>query len=118
MFPEKIPAELSADRGVRHEIDLVPGSRYCVTRQWPLCRDHVKAIDALFEGCRKAGHVSESISPQSSPIFCVKTGAGGWWIVHAFNKLNDATILTQTPISRKDLVLNSMSGNVSSVPLT
>ncbi|CAI5721426.1 unnamed protein product [Peronospora effusa] len=26
IFPEKIPAELPADRGVRHEIDLVPGS--------------------------------------------------------------------------------------------
>ncbi|KAE8957674.1 hypothetical protein PR001_g31289, partial [Phytophthora rubi] len=37
IFPEKIPAELPAERGVRHEIDLVPGSKYCVTRQWP-CR--------------------------------------------------------------------------------
>ena len=33
VFPDKIPAELPADRGVRHEIDLVPGSKYCVTRQ-------------------------------------------------------------------------------------
>ncbi|CAI5746377.1 unnamed protein product [Peronospora destructor] len=32
IFPEKIPAELPADRGVRHQIDLVPGSKYCVTR--------------------------------------------------------------------------------------
>ncbi|KAE8964985.1 hypothetical protein PR001_g28867, partial [Phytophthora rubi] len=39
IFPEKIPAELPAERGVRHEIDLVPGSKYCVTRQWPLPRD-------------------------------------------------------------------------------
>ena len=26
VFPDKIPAELSADRGVWHEIDLIPGS--------------------------------------------------------------------------------------------
>ncbi|KAE9007612.1 hypothetical protein PR002_g16142 [Phytophthora rubi] len=32
VFPDKIPAELPADRGVRHEIDLPPGSKYCVTR--------------------------------------------------------------------------------------
>ncbi|KAE9328703.1 hypothetical protein PR003_g15731 [Phytophthora rubi] len=32
IFLEKIPAELPAERGVRHEIDLVPGSKYCVTR--------------------------------------------------------------------------------------
>ncbi|KAE9270316.1 hypothetical protein PR003_g30871, partial [Phytophthora rubi] len=98
IFPEKIPAELSAERGVRHEIDLVPGSKYCVTPQWPLPRDQVHAIDDFFEGRRKAGHVRESISPHSSPTFCVKKATGGWRIVHAFNKLNDATIPAQTPI--------------------
>ncbi|KAG3099244.1 hypothetical protein PI125_g15082 [Phytophthora idaei] len=29
VFPDKIPAELPADRGIRHKIDLVPGSKYC-----------------------------------------------------------------------------------------
>ncbi|KAE9238091.1 hypothetical protein PF005_g376 [Phytophthora fragariae] len=57
IFPEKIPAELPAERGVRHEIDLVSGSKYCMTRQWPLPRDQVQAIDDFFEGRRKAGHV-------------------------------------------------------------
>ncbi|KAE9097747.1 hypothetical protein PF010_g15833 [Phytophthora fragariae] len=118
IFPEKIPAELPAERGVRHEIDLVPGSKYCVTRQWP--RDQVQAIDEFFEGRRKAGHVRESISPHSSPTFCVKKATGGWRIVDAFNKLNDATILAQTPIPRKDMVLDTMSGSViySAIDLT
>ena len=30
------PSVLPRDRGVGHEIDLVPGTKYCVTRQWPL----------------------------------------------------------------------------------
>ncbi|CAI5721540.1 unnamed protein product [Peronospora effusa] len=111
IFPEKIPAELPADRDVQHEIDLVPGSKYCVTRQWPLPRDQVIAIDKFCEGRRKAGHVRESISPHSSPTFCVKKATGGWRIVHAFNKLNDATIPAQTPIPRKDMVLHTMSGS-------
>ncbi|KAE9174136.1 hypothetical protein PF004_g26747 [Phytophthora fragariae] len=120
VFPDKIPAELPADRGVRHEIDLAPGSKYCVTRQWPLPRDQVKAIDDFFEGHRQAGHVRESISPHSSPTFCVKKATGGWRIVHASNKLNDATIPAQTPIPRKDMVLDSMSGSViySAIDLT
>ncbi|KAG3110998.1 hypothetical protein PI125_g9521 [Phytophthora idaei] len=29
------PMGLPPDRGVRHAIDLVPGIKYCVTRQWP-----------------------------------------------------------------------------------
>ncbi|GMF50655.1 unnamed protein product [Phytophthora fragariaefolia] len=118
--PEKIPAELPTERGVRQEIDLVPGSKYCVTRQWPLLRDQVQAIDDFFEGRRKAGHVRESTSPHSIPTFCVRKAAGGWRIVHAFNKLNDATIPAQTPIPRKDMVLDAMSGSVifSAIDLT
>ncbi|KAE9019056.1 hypothetical protein PF011_g5994 [Phytophthora fragariae] len=120
VFPDKIPAELPADRDERHEIDLAHGSKYCVTRQWSLPRDQVKAIDDFFEGRRQAGHVRESISPHSSPTFCVKKATGGWRIVHAFNKLNDATIPAQTPIPRKDMVLDSMSGSViySAIDLT
>jgi hypothetical protein len=120
VFPEKIPAVLPADRGVRHEIDLVPGAKYCVTRQWPLPRDQVDAIDSFFEGRRQAGHVRESLSPHSSPIFCVKKATGGWRIVHAFNKLNDATIPAQTPILRKDMVLDTMAGSTiySAIDLT
>ncbi|KAE8990891.1 hypothetical protein PR001_g21372 [Phytophthora rubi] len=117
VFLYKTPAELPADRGVRHEIDLAPGSKYCVTWQWPLPRDQGKAIDDFFQGRRQAGHVRESISPHSSPV---KKATGGWRIVHAFNKLNDATIPAQTPIPRKDMVLDSMSGSViySAIDLT
>ena len=32
----------------------------------------------------------------------------GWRVVHAYNKLNTATIPAQTPIPRKDVLLNSM----------
>ena len=120
IFPEKIPAELPQDRGVRHEIDLVPGTKYCVTRQWPLPREQVEAIDEFFAKRYAAGHVRESKSPHSSPTFCVKKATGGWRIVHAYNKLNDATIPAQTPIPRKDMVLDSMSGSTkfSAIDLT
>ncbi|GMF52970.1 unnamed protein product [Phytophthora fragariaefolia] len=120
IFPEKIPAELPAERGVRHEIDLGHGAKYCVTQQWPLPRDQVQAIDEFFEGRRKAGHIDESFSPHSSPTFCVKKATGGWCVVHIFNKFNDATIPAQTPIPRKDMVLDTMSSSViySAIDLT
>ena len=106
VFPEDVPAELPSDKGTRHEIDLVPGTKYCVTRQWPLPREQVVAIDEFFEKRRLAGQVRESKSPHSSPTFCVKKATGGWRIVHAFNKLNDATIPAQTPIPRKDVLID------------
>lgn len=105
---------------MRHEIDLVPGAKYYVTRQWPLPRDQVDAIDEFFEGRWRAGQVRESVSPHSSSTFCIKKVTGGWRIVHAFNKLNDATIPAQTPIPRKEMVLDTMTGSTvfSAIDLT
>ncbi|KAG2875807.1 hypothetical protein PC115_g23805 [Phytophthora cactorum] len=76
VLPDKIPAELPQDKGIQHEVDLVPGTKYCVTRQWPLPRDQVKAIDDFFEGRRLAGQVRESKSPHNEPTFCVKKPQG------------------------------------------
>lgn len=111
VFPEKVPDELPADRGIRHDIDILPGTKYCVTRQWPLPKEQVDAIDEFFAQRAKAGHVRESKSPHCSPTFCVKKATGGWRIVHAFNKLNDATIPAQTPVPRKDMIIDSMVGS-------
>ncbi|KAG2780792.1 hypothetical protein PC116_g30913 [Phytophthora cactorum] len=72
VLPDEIPAELPQDKGIQHEIDLVPGTKYCVTPQWPLPRDQVKAIDDFFESRRQAGQVRESKSPHSAPTLCVK----------------------------------------------
>ncbi|KAF1333703.1 reverse transcriptase, partial [Globisporangium splendens] len=111
VFPDEVPCELPHDKGTRHEIDLAPGTKYCVTRQWPLPRDQVNAIDEFFDARLKAGHVRESTSPHTSSTFCVKKATGGWRIVHAFNKLNAATTPALTPIPRKDVIIDGMSGS-------
>jgi hypothetical protein len=107
---ENPPSRLPPDRGVRHEIDLVPGTKYCVTRQWPLPREQCEVIDDFFAAKQKAGMVRESKSPHSTPTFCVRKPNGKWRLVHAFNKLNSATVPAQTPIPRKDVLLNNMAG--------
>ncbi|POM70265.1 Pol protein, partial [Phytophthora palmivora] len=104
------PSQLPPDRGIRHEIDLVPGTKYCVTRQWPLPREQCEVIDAFFAEKAKSGMVRESKSPHSTPTFCVRKPNGKWRLVHAYNKLNNATVPAQMPIPRKDVLLNNMSG--------
>ncbi|KAF1324715.1 reverse transcriptase, partial [Globisporangium splendens] len=111
IFPDKVPDELPFDRGIRHEIDVLPGTKYCITRQWPLPKEQVEAIDEFFAQRAEAGHVRESKSPHCSPTFCVKKATGGWRIVHAFNKMNDATIPAQAPVPRKDMILDGMVGS-------
>ena len=117
---EEAPSRLPVDKGIRHEIDLEPGTKYCVTRQWPLPKEQVEAIDAHFAKAYAAGRVRESKSPHSAPTFCVKKATGGWRIVHAYNKLNAATIPAQTPIPRRDAIIDSMGGSerFSAIDLT
>ncbi|KAF1318425.1 Pol protein, partial [Globisporangium splendens] len=79
--------------------------------QWPLPKEQVDAIDEFFAQRQKAGHVRESKSPHCSPNFCVKKATGGWRIIHAFNKLNGATMPAQTPVPRKDMILDGMVGS-------
>ncbi|GMF59029.1 unnamed protein product [Phytophthora fragariaefolia] len=84
------PYGLPPDRGVGHEVDLVPGTKYCVTRQWRLPRELCDVVDAFFRAKHEAGLRRESKSPQSTPTFCVRKPKGKRRIVHAFNKLNAA----------------------------
>ncbi|POM59998.1 Pol protein [Phytophthora palmivora] len=56
----------------------------------------------------KSGMVRES--KHSTPTFFVRKPNGKWRLVHAYNKLNNATVPAQTPIPRKDVLLNDMSG--------
>ncbi|KAG2979276.1 hypothetical protein PC121_g10551 [Phytophthora cactorum] len=112
------PMGLPPDRGVRHAIDLVPGTKYCVTRLGALPKEQCDVIDAFFRAKQEAGLVCESKSPHSTPTFCVRKQNGKWRIVHAFNKLNAATIPAQTPIPRKDVLQNNMVGCTLSVHST
>ncbi|POM73609.1 Pol protein [Phytophthora palmivora] len=84
----------------------MPGAKYCVTRQWPLPREQCEVIDAFFAEEVKSGIVRESKSPHLTPTFCVRKPNGKWRLVHAYNKLNNATVSAQTLIPHKDVLLN------------
>ena len=64
---------LPPDRGVRHEIELVPGTKYCVTQQLPLPKEQCDVIDELFGAKHAAGMVRESKSPHSTPTYVSKS---------------------------------------------
>ncbi|ETV81160.1 hypothetical protein H257_05747 [Aphanomyces astaci] len=75
-FPDSVPKCLPKDKGVRHNIDLVPGTKWCVTRQWRLPRDQVAYIDEFLQ------HASEPVtcgraSPRTLVPPCVLRKAAG-----------------------------------------
>jgi hypothetical protein len=96
------PSGLPPDRGVKHEIELVPGSGYALLRQWALPTEQSEFIDEFFAKKHKGGLVRESKSPHSAPTFCVRKPNGKWRIVHA--------VPAQTLIPRKDTIIHRMAG--------
>ena len=104
------PSVLPPDRGVRHEIDLIPGAKYCVTRQRTLSLVQFDVIDDFFFAKHGVEMVRDSKSPHSTPTFRVKTPNGKWRIVHAYNKLNAANTPAQTPLPQKYVLQNNMVG--------
>ncbi|GMF46722.1 unnamed protein product [Phytophthora fragariaefolia] len=69
------PSGLPPDRGVRHEIDVVPGTKSCVTREWPLPREQCDAIDAFFRAKHEAGltDVENHVEHLQAVLECMRT---------------------------------------------
>ena len=63
VFSTEVPIRLPADRGIRHEFNLEPGTKSCGKRLWPLPKEKVDYIDQFFDKREKTGHVRESKSP-------------------------------------------------------
>ena len=62
VFPEEVPCKLPKNKGTRHKIDMIPGSKYCVMKQWPLSREQVLAIDKFFTDLLAAGREGVHLS--------------------------------------------------------
>ncbi|POM63377.1 Pol protein [Phytophthora palmivora] len=117
--PEGMNSSSEIDEGVlewftkQRAWDVVskhPPSQISPDWGWSLSREHCEIIDAFFAEKAKSGMVRESKSSHSTPTFCVRKPNGKWRLVHAYNKLNNAAAPAQTPIPRKDELLNNMSG--------
>ncbi|OWY96801.1 reverse transcriptase [Phytophthora megakarya] len=79
VLPDEIPAELLQVKGIQHEIDLVPGTKYCVTRQWPLPREQVKAINDFFEVVAMQDKSGNQSPAQRTNVLCQETTG---WLAH------------------------------------
>ena len=105
-----MPCELPKDKGTRHAIGLTPGAEaVCHKAVVNALQISTSGRQIFFADCSAAGHVRESTPPRISPTFCVRKATGGWRIVHAFNKMNTATLPAQTPIPRKDVIIDGMA---------
>ncbi|POM71491.1 Pol protein [Phytophthora palmivora] len=66
--------------------------------------------NAFFTEKAKSGMARESKSHHSTTTFCVRKPIGKYRLIHTYYKLNNATVPVQTPIPRKEVLLDNMSG--------
>ncbi|KAG2795774.1 hypothetical protein PC129_g4727 [Phytophthora cactorum] len=112
ILPDKVPAALPPDHGVRHEIDLVPGATYCVTRQWPF---------PVIKSRRSMPSLKVTGKPTTFAKVCPHTPAR-----HSVLRKRPAGGGSSTPSTssttppsrrkrrtREDMVLDSMSGSTT-----
>ena len=101
-------------RGVRHDIDLEPGTKNYTTRQWPLPKEQVDTIDVFFSETRSRPRPRVEIATLVADVLCAQIQ---WEMAHIsfFYKLNAVTIPASTPIPGKDVLQNNMTGcNITS----
>ena len=72
MVCHNLPYVIPPDKGVRHEIDLVPVVKYCVTRQWPLLKKQCDISDNFVRAKHVSNMVRKSKCPHYLHTFCVK----------------------------------------------
>ena len=94
---------------MRHEFDLVPVAKSCITGSGPCQSSNATSLKTSFVQitwrvyCRR-------VTIALSLTFCVKKPNGKCCIVHSNNKLNAVTIPAQILILYKDVLQNNMVG--------
>ena len=56
--------------------------------QWPLTREKIQAIEELVKQQLEKGHIEESNSPWTSPVFVVKKKSGKWRLLQDLRAVN------------------------------
>ena len=67
-----------------------------------------KGVDSIIEKYLKAGIIRRSQSPYAAPIVVVLKKNGGIRITCDYRRLNEATVIPQTPIPRIDELLDTL----------
>ena len=77
-----------------------------------------REVDLIIEKYLKAGIIRRSQSPYAAPIVVVLKKNEGIRITCNYRRLNEATVILQTPIPRIDELLDTLGRPAFSAPLT
>jgi len=110
VFPQDIPHGLPPQRGIEHNIDLIPGASIPNRPAYRSNPEETKEIQKQVEKLLEKGWVRESLSPCAMPIILVPTKDGSWRMCSDCRAINNITIRYRHPIPRLNDLLDEMHG--------
>ncbi|GKV11025.1 hypothetical protein SLEP1_g22314 [Rubroshorea leprosula] len=78
VFPNDVPNGLPPIRGIKHQIDFIPGATIPNRPAYRSNPNETKELQRQVEELMKKGHVRESMSPCAVPVLLVPKKDGTW----------------------------------------
>lgn len=105
------PTELPQHRPWDHSITLLPGTKLVNIRPYRYTPEQKTEIENQVKEMLKAGLITPSISPFSSPVLLVKKKDLTWRFCVDFRHLNAITVKNTYPLPIIDELLDELAGS-------
>jgi hypothetical protein len=117
VFPEKMPSGLPPIRGIKHQIDFVPGT---VIPNQPACKSHpeeTKELQRQVGKLMRRGYVRENISSCAVPVLLVPKKDGPWRTCVDCRAVNNITVTIRGRILlKRGGMMGPMVGRILKIP--
>nr|KYP36174.1 Transposon Ty3-G Gag-Pol polyprotein [Cajanus cajan] len=110
LFPKKVPSGLPPLRGIKHQIDLVPGASLPNRPAYRTNPQETKEIETQVENFMKIGWVQKSLSPCVVPVLLVPKKDGTWRMCTDCRTINNIIVKYRHLIPRLDDMLDELHG--------
>ncbi|XP_049406174.1 uncharacterized protein LOC125869779 [Solanum stenotomum] len=102
LFPYEMPAGLPPLRGIKHQIDFIPGSQIPNRPTYRSNPAETKELSRQVEELLEKGLIKESLSPCAIPVILVPKKDGTWRMCIDCRAVNKITVKYRHPIPRLD----------------
>ena len=98
VFPHDLPNGLPPERAMRHNIDLLQGSKPISKPPYRLSASEASKVESQIADYLQRGFIKPSSSPWASPILLVKKKDGSMRMCVDYRGLNAITIKNKYPL--------------------